>query len=288
MQREIDGTGIRVTAIGLGAMPLSIQGRPGEEQAFEVIRTFLEAGGNFIDTANVYCLDDSDIGHNERLIARALDRLGKRDQVVITTKGGLRRPNTQWVVDGDPAFLRRSCEQSLRDLKTDCIALYQLHAVDANTGLMPSLEELIRLREEGKIAHIGLSNVSLEILRTALEHAPVATVQNRCNPFEKQDFRNGLIDFCRTRGITYIPHSPVGGHYGHVRLNQSVLFGRLAEKYSASRYCIALAWLLGKGAHMLPIPGASKPGSIADSMGALGVVLNEDDIRDIDRIPEPP
>ncbi|HYE38272.1 aldo/keto reductase [Methylocaldum sp.] len=286
MQREINGTGIRVTAIGLGAMPLSIQGRPTEAQAFQVIETFLAAGGNFIDTANVYCLDDADIGHNERLIVKVLDRLGKRDQVVLTTKGGVRRPNGEWVVEGNPKFLRQSCEQSLKDLKTDCIALYQLHAVDANIGLLPSLNELIKLRDEGKIRHIGLSNISLDILRTALERAPIVSVQNRCNPFEKQDFENGLIDFCRSKGIAYIPHSPVGGHYGHVRLGQSELFGRLAEKHQSSRYGIALAWLLAKGDHIIPIPGASKPTSIADSMRALRIHLDPDDVRAIDSLPE--
>jgi aryl-alcohol dehydrogenase-like predicted oxidoreductase len=288
MQRDINGTGIRVTAIGLGAMPLSIQNRPGAGQAFDVVATFLEAGGNFIDTANVYCLDDSDIGHNERLIADALERLGKRDEVIVATKGGLRRPRGEWVVDGDPKFLRESCEKSLRDLNIPCITLYQLHAVDPNLGLTPSLEELVRLRDEGKIRHIGLSNVDLDVLKAALRHAPVVSVQNRCNPFEKRDFRTGLVDFCGARGVTYIPHSPVGGHYGHARLNQSELFGRLAEKYRASRYCIALAWFLAKGEHILPIPGASKPSSIADSMRALDLKLDPDDVRAIDQLPELP
>ena len=242
MHREINGTGIRVLAVGLGAMPLSIQNRPDEEQAFEVIKTFVEAGGDFIDTANVYCLDDSDIGHNERLIASALHRLGKKESIVVSTKGGLRRPRGEWVVYGKPGFLRQSCERSLRDLQTDCIPLYQLHAVDTNVGLLSTLDELVQLKSEGKIAHIGLSNVTPPQVEAALDHTPIASVQNRCNPFEQQDFRNGLIDFCRERGVAYIPHSPVGGHYGHVRLSQSELFGRLAQKYGVSRYCIALAW----------------------------------------------
>ncbi|MGZ8249557.1 aldo/keto reductase [Methylomagnum sp.] len=288
MQRAINGTGIRVTAIGLGAMPLSIQSRPDETQAFQVIEAFVAAGGDFIDTANVYCLDDADIGHNERLVAKALDRLGQRDKVVIATKGGLRRPKGDWVTDGNPAFLRKSCEDSLRALNADQIALYQLHAVDPNFGLMPTLDELVRLKDEGKIAHIGLSNVGMEMLEAALKHAPIVSVQNRCNPFEKRDFRSGLVDFCRDRGVTYIPHSPVGGHYGHVRLNQSALFERLAAKHGASRYCVALAWFLAKGEHILPIPGASKPASIADSLRSTGLALDEDDIRAIDQIPELP
>ena len=119
MQREIDRSGLRVKAIGLGAMPLSIAGRPEPEQAFRVIEAFVDAGGDFIDTANVYCLDDSDIGHNERLIHNALTRLGRRDEVLVATKGGLRRPRGDWTVDGSPEWLRTSCEQSLAALGTE-------------------------------------------------------------------------------------------------------------------------------------------------------------------------
>jgi len=284
MEREINGTGWRVPAIGLGAMPLSIQGRPDEDQAFKVIETFLGAGGRLIDTANVYCLDDSDIGHNERLIAQALDRLGQRDPVLVATKGGLRRPKGDWVVDGDPAFLRASCEASLKALGVERIALYQLHGVDARIGLLPSLEALIRLREEGKIQHIGLSNVTRVTLEHALRHTPIVSVQNRCNPFEPRDFASGLVSFCHERGIAYLPHSPMGGHQGHVRLSQNALFGRLAEKYGVSRYRVALAWFLAKGDHILPIPGASKPASIADSLGALTLSLEAEDILAIDRM----
>jgi aryl-alcohol dehydrogenase-like predicted oxidoreductase len=287
MIREIFEGGTRVTAIGLGGMPLSIQGRPKERQAFDVIETFLEAGGDFIDTANVYCLDDSDIGHNERLITRCLKGLRKLGEVLVATKGGLRRPHGDWVVKGEPSFIRQSCEQSLRDLEVDCIGLYQLHAVDPAVGLMPSLEELVRLMEEGKIAHIGLSNVTLPELETAVMHAPIATVQNRCNPFEQQDLRNGLSDFCRQRRITYIPHSPVGGHRGYVRLSASALFCSLSQKYHASPFAVALAWLLAKGEHILPIPGASKPSSIADSMDSMSLTLEPEDLAAIDGMSEP-
>lgn len=286
MQREINGTGIRVKAIGLGAMPLSVNGRPSEAQAIEVIKAFLELGGDFIDTANVYCLADHDIGHNEQLIAKALDRLGKREGVVIATKGGLRRPMGDWKIDGDPAWLRASCEKSLRDLEVSSIDLYQLHAVDPNIGLLPTLNELVRLREEGLVHHIGLSNINLPILQEALDYAPIVSVQNRCNLLEKRDFAEGLVEFCGARGITYIPHSPVGGHYGHVRLPKHPVIGRLAEKYKASPYCIALAWLLAKGDHILPIPGASKVSSIQDSMKALTIQLEPADIEAIDQMPD--
>lgn len=286
MMREIGRTGIKVVPIGLGAMPLSIDGRPDEARACEVIEAFVKLGGNFIDTANVYCLDDGDIGHNERLIHRVLTRLGERDRVVIATKGGLRRPQGRWVIDGDPAWLRQSCENSLKDLQTDAITLYQLHAVDPKFGWQPSVEALIRLREEGKIRHIGLSNVSLDILRSALAHIPIQSVQNRCNPFEKEDFNNGMIEFCRSHGIAYIPHSPMGGHSEHAALARNGLLQRLAAKYATSTYRIALAWFLAKGEHILPIPGASRMASIEDSMGALKLTLDPADVQAIDALPD--
>jgi aryl-alcohol dehydrogenase-like predicted oxidoreductase len=285
-QRELNHTGLHFTAIGLGAMPLSISGRPDEAQAFAVIEAFIAGGGNFIDTANVYCLDDDDIGHNERLIQRALHQLGISDQVMIATKGGLRRPGGAWVADGHPDGLRRSCERSLQALKTDCIGLYQLHTVDPKVDFRRSLEALIQLQDEGKIRHIGLSNISPAQLEQALSLTLIASVQNRCNLFDKRDFHNGLIDFCQARQITYIPYSPVGGHYNHARLTQEPLLLQLAAEYQTSPYCIALAWLLHKGRHILPIPGASKVASVRDSLQAVHPALSAENIAAIDHLPD--
>jgi aryl-alcohol dehydrogenase-like predicted oxidoreductase len=286
MQSEIDGTGLKVNPIGLGAMPLSIAGRPDEIEALAVIEAFVEVGGDFIDTANVYCLDDADIGHNERLLDRALRRIGKRDAVVIATKGGLRRPKGAWTVDGSPKWLRRSCEQSLKDLNTDTITLYQLHAVDPDIDFQASLGELIKLKEEGKILHLGLSNIDPGHLEIALRYTPIASVQNRCNPFYKKDFKNGLIALCKAKGVTYLPHSPVGGHHGHLRLPRDPLFRRLAVKYGASPYSLALAWLLHKGEHIVLIPGASKVSSVRDSAQASAIKMAQEDLAAIDRMPD--
>lgn len=284
LRREINGTGIGVYPIGLGAMPLSIAGRPEEAQAFEVIKAFVEAGGDFIDTANAYCLDDSDIGHNEQLIAKALERLGKRGSVTVATKGGLRRPKGEWTTDGRPGSLRASCEKSLRDLNTGAIALYQLHAVDPAVDLAESLAELMRLKEEGKILHIGLSNITLRQLEQALTTTPIASVQNRCNVLEQTDFKNGMVALCQAKGVAYIPHSPVGGHFRHVRFRDESMLTRLGDKYSASVYQIALAWFLHKGQHILPIPGASKPKSILNSLKSVEVRLAPEEIAALDRL----
>lgn len=283
-QRELGNTGLLFTSIGLGAMPLSISGRPDEAQAMAVIEAFVVDGGNFIDTANVYGLDDDDIGHNERLIRQTLAGLGMTDKVIVATKGGLRRPGGAWVVDGDPDWLRLSCERSLQALQTDCITLYQLHAVDPKVDFRRSLEALVRLKEEGHIRHLGLSNVSPAQLEQALDFTVIASVQNHCNLFDQRDFRNGLIDLCRARRITYIPYSPVGGHHGHGRLTQEPVLQHLAAKYQATPYRIALAWLLHKGRHILPIPGASKVASIRDSLRATTLKLSAEDIAVLDRL----
>jgi aryl-alcohol dehydrogenase-like predicted oxidoreductase len=286
MQREIGATGLRVNPMGLGAMPLSLASRPDEAQALEVIKAFLDVGGDFIDTANVYCLDDADIGHNERLIRKALTQFGKWDKVLVATKGGLRRPKGAWTVDASPAWLRASCEKSLQDLNTHCITLYQLHAPDPRVPLADSLGEMARLQAEGKIRHIGLSNVNPAELNLALDVCPIASVQNRCNPFEKHDFRCGLVALCAERGVAYIPHSPVGGHFGHVRLPQNPVLRGLATKHQCSPHGIALAWLLGKGEHVFPIPGASKVASVRDSAQAVNIKLSPEDIAAIDNFPD--
>ena len=217
---------------------------------------------------------------------RALREIDATDRVIVASKGGLRRPGGAWVVDGDPDWLRVSCERSLRALQTDCIALYQLHAVDPKVDLRRTLEVLVRLKEEGKIAHLGLSNVSAAQIEQALALTPIVSVQNRCNLFDKRDCRNGLIEFCRERQISYIPYSPVGGHHGHLRLGREPLLGQLAAKYQVSPYRVALAWLLGQGGHILPIPGASKVSSIQDSLRATELVLDAEEIAALDQLPD--
>jgi len=283
-QRPLGNSGKNVTAIGLGAMPLSLDTRPDEATAMQVIAAFIEGGGNFIDTANVYCINDNDVGHNERLIHKALAKLGKLDEIIVATKGGLTRPKGGWETDGSPKWLRKSCEKSLKDLNTECIFLYQLHAPDSKVPLMESVGELARLKLEGKIKHIGLSNVNTQEIRTALSVTPILSVQNRCNVLEKKSFKNGVVDLCAKEGMVFIPHSPLGGHYDHVKLKDSKPIKKIADKHGVSVYQIALAWLLHKGDHILPIPGASKVSSITNSLKAVNVILGRDDIALLDQL----
>jgi aryl-alcohol dehydrogenase-like predicted oxidoreductase len=274
--RSIGNTGLRVQPIGLGGMPLSIEGRPDERTARAVIEAFVAGGGNFIDTAISYCLDNTDLGHNERLIATTLKALGRSD-VIVATKGGLTRPSGRWDVDCSPAWLRRCCEQSAHDLGAP-IALYYLHAVDPNVPLAESLGELVKLRDEGKIAAIGLSNVTARQVDEALELTPIAAVQNRCNVLERRDVDSGLVARCAELGIAYVPYSPVGGHWGHRRLAASAELARVAAKHGASPHAIAIAWLLALGPHVLPIPGASRVASIENSLTAAALTLDADDL----------
>jgi len=276
---RLNKTNIEVYAIGLGAMPLSLAGRPDEVQALSVIETFINGGGNFIDSANVYCVDDSDVGHNEKLIAKALSELESENDIIVATKGGLRRPKGDWTVDANPEWLRRSCEKSLKDLNTDSIFLYQLHSPDPDIPLTDSIGELSRLMDEGKIQHIGLSNVNVEHIQLALSITNITSVQNRCNLFERKSFSNGVIKFCEKNDITFIAHSPVGGHSQHVQRAENILLKKLAEKHHASTYQIMIAWLLHKSPSILPIPGATKTSSISDSLEAINIELSKEDMQ---------
>lgn len=276
MKRPLGNTGLTVEPIGLGGMPLSIQNRPDERTALAVIEAFVAGGGDHIDTASSYCLDDDDFGHNERLIAKALRNVG-RTNVVVATKGGLTRPNGRWEVDCSPQWLRHCCEQSVQTLGAP-IPLYYLHTVDPAVPLAESLGALILLREEGKIGAIGLSNVNARHLDEALRLTPIAAVQNRCNVLDTRDFDSGLVERCRELGIAYVPYSPVGGHSGHRRLDQYPALANVASKHGTTPYVIALAWLLAQGPHILPIPGASKVTSVESSLTAPRVRLDAEDL----------
>ncbi len=282
--RTLGKTDVIVNSIGLGAMPLSLPGHPDKETAFEVVKSFIEQGGNFIDTANVYCVDKNNIGHNERLIFRCLKKMNSLDDVKIATKGGLRRLSNDWTVDASPMWLRISCEQSLVDLDMRSIFLYQLHAPDPDVPLLESVGELMRLKKEGLIQHIGLCNVTRKQIRMVLEHTDILSVQNRCNIFQKDDLFKGYAKFCEDNGVSFICHSPVGGHYQHENFMRNKLLNDIAGKYEETPYTIALSWLLQRGNNVLPIPGASKVGSINDSMKANKIQLDAEDVKQLDQL----
>lgn len=274
-------TGIQVFPIGLGAMPLSLSGRPDEKTGIRVIHAAIDLGVTFIDTANVYCIDDEDIGHNERLIAKALKAHPKGKDITVATKGGMTRPRGSWGAEGRPEKLRAACEKSLKALGVDAITLYQFHWPDDRVPFTESVGALARLKEEGKVRHVGISNVTLKQLNAAQKVVRIESVQNECNPESSEDVRGGLIQACAAQKVTYLPYSPVGGQYGHRSLARHPTLLKLAKAHGTSAYCIALAWLLAQGGHVLPIPGASKVASITDSVKAVNVKLSADDLKQI-------
>lgn len=287
MEREIGRTGRKVFPVGLGGMPLSVAGRPEEPRALETLKAALEAGVDLIDTADVYCLGEGDIGHNERLIAKALKAAGRLKSAALATKGGLARPRGEWTNEASPRRLRAACEASLKALEVEAIFLYQLHAPDPKIPFADSVGELSRLKQEGKIRHVGLSNVDAGELAEAQRIVRIESVQNRCNPFHPGDYQDGLLQACERDGVAYLPYGVVGGHRGQFRVGDHPLLGELGRKHGASPFAVVVAWHLAKSPRVLPIPGASRPESIKDSASATGLRLDKDDIAAIDSLADP-
>ena len=282
-QVQLGRLGRRVSRIGLGAMPLSIMGRPDRAQAKAVIRRAVELGVTLIDTADVYCLGEGDVGHNERLVAETLDELGARDDVVVATKGGLIRPEGRWERDGRPERLRRSCEHSLQMLGTDRIDLYQLHAPDPKVPFADSVGELGRLYEEGKVAAVGLSNVSLMQLQAAMAIVPITSVQNRYNPWDRSSELEGIIRYCDQYSITFLPYSPVGGRRRVDLLRESEELREIGARHGgATPEELVLAWMLAVSPTLVPIPGAKRVASIESSVRAESLRLDDRTRRELE------
>ena len=281
MKRAIGRTGINVHPIGYGAWPLSNVNRPSEEQALEVIARAVEAGVDLIDTADAYCLDEHDFGHNERLIRKALDAIGDRGEVSVATKVGSLRPGGAWTRCGRPEHIKNACEDSLQRLGVDTITLYQLHAPDENVPIEDSVGAMRDLQEAGKVAHLGMSNFDLDQLERAQREARIESLQNQCNPWVRGDVDSGLVERCREMGVTYIAWYPVGGEIGHRACASHPVLKALSAKYGASPYQLLLAWLLGLGDHVLPIPGATRPASIQDSAKAADLKVEPADLEAI-------
>ena len=275
-------TGETISAIGFGGMPLSIQGRPAEEAGRLVLHAAIDAGMTFIDTADVYCLDDQDTGHNERLIASVLRERSDRDTIRVATKGGLRRPKGAWVNDGRPNHLREACERSLRALETEQIFLYQFHGPDPGVPFERSVETFAELKASGKVKHVGLSNISVKQLDAASKIVEIASVQNRLNPFFRESLDNGLVYECGQRGITFLAYSPLGGGRLTKKLAAHPELGEIARRHAVSAHAVTLAWVRSKGPTVVPIPGARSAAHAQDSAASIDVTLTADELLAID------
>jgi aryl-alcohol dehydrogenase-like predicted oxidoreductase len=282
--RRLDGTD--VFPIGLGAMPMSLEGRPDEARCIRTIHAALDAGVQLIDTADAYCIDDSETGHNERLIAKALR--GRRDGVLVATKGGhTRTRDGGWAVDGSPEHLKRACEASLKRLRTDRIDLYQYHRPDPGVPYAESIGALKELQDEGKIRWIGISNADTDQIEETLGIVELVSVQNQLSLEFTSPLEKGEVELCERHGIAFLPWSPLGGisRAGEAAGRHDPV-SAAAREHRVSPQQVALAWLLSLSPVMIPIPGASRPESISDSVKAAALELSEDELSAIGRIAE--
>ena len=269
-----------VSAIGLGGMPMSIEGRPDEARSIRTIHAALDAGATLIDTADSYHLDPTDVGHNEILIAKALRLAGKGpDDVLVATKGGHRRPGDgSWYTQGGADYLKKACEASLQRLDVEAIGLYQFHRPDPATPYEESVGAIRDLLDEGKILMAGISNANPDQIRLAQEilGGRLVSVQNQFSPA----FRSSEpeLELCDELGIAFLPWSPLGGISRAGALGSThAAFGEIAAERGVSPQQVALAWELAKSPVVIPIPGASRPESILDSLAAVDLALTEDE-----------
>jgi pyridoxine 4-dehydrogenase len=269
---EIGGD-LVVRRMGFGAMRITgdgIWGEPPDQgQARATLRRAVELGVNFIDTADSYGPEVS-----ERLIAEALHPYP--DDLVIATKGGLVRPGPgRWDADGRPEHLRSACEGSLRRLRLDQIPLYQFHRPDPRVPLAESLGMLVQLKDEGKIRHIGVSNVSEAQLREAHQLTPIVSVQNRYNAADRKS--ESMVDACELEQIAFLPWAPIQQADGNPAVAQA------AKRHGASPRQIVLAWLLARSPQILPIPGTGSPEHVETNVAAAAIELSPDEAAAITR-----
>ena len=276
--RQIDGT--EVFPIGLGEMPMSLSSRPPEERSIRTIHAALDAGVNLIDTADAYARDHTDIGHGERLIAKALK--GRRDDVIVATKGGHTRNGEAWELDGRPEHIRAACEASLRALETDRIDLYQYHRPDPDVPYEEAIGTFKELQDEGKVRWVGISNANVEQIELACSIVDVVAVQNQLSLDYRSPIGKREVAECEKRGIAFLPWSPLGGIRSAAEAAGSHdPVQAAADAHGVSPQQVALAWLLSLSDVVIPIPGASRPESILDSVKAVGLELTADELEAI-------
>jgi aryl-alcohol dehydrogenase-like predicted oxidoreductase len=276
---------VQVSAIGLGGMPMSIEGRPDEGRSVAAIHAALDAGVTLIDTADAYHLHADEVGHNESLIARALAGYGAdSSSVLVATKGGHLRPGDgSWTLNGSPEYLKQACDASLKRLGAEAIGLYQFHRPDPRVPYADSVGAIRDLLDAGKIRLAGISNANPEQIRLANEilGGRLAGVQNQFSPA----FRSSEpeLELCAQLGIAFLPWSPLGGIAGAARLgSRHAAFSEVGQAHGVSPQQACLAWLLAKAPVVVPIPGSSRPETIRDSAAAADLTLTAEELARLD------
>jgi aryl-alcohol dehydrogenase-like predicted oxidoreductase len=270
-----------VSAIGLGAMPLTMDQRPTEEDAIATVHAALDDGVTLIDTADAYTWAKRGPGANEEVVAKALASYGgSTDHVLVATKGGHTRDGADWGLDGRPEYLRRACEASLRRLGVEAIGLYQHHRPDPDVPYEETMGGLKDLYDAGLIQRAGISNADPDQIRLAQKVLgdALVSVQNQFSPrFRSSEPEIGV---CEDLGLAFLPWSPLGGIAKAKDLGSSyAAFNEVADDRGASPQQICLAWELALSPCVVPIPGASRPASIQSSAAAVDITLSDDEMR---------
>jgi pyridoxine 4-dehydrogenase len=250
--------------LGFGAMRLYDQPAPARAESIAILRRAVEAGITFIDTADAY-----DLGENEKLVAEALHPYPPG--VLVATKGGQCHPGDDWIPLGRPEYLRQQAQLSLRRLRVERIDLYQLHRIDPTVPLPDQIGALRQLQDEGKIRHVGLSEVTVNQLREAQEITPIVSVQNRYNLADRRS--EAVLEYCEHHGIAFIPWLPIQPSVRDTTLDA------IATRLAATRVQVALAWLLHRSPVMLPIPGTSSRAHLEENLAAATLTLSDTDIK---------
>lgn len=284
-QRQLGPNGPQVGAIGLGGMPLSVKAdRPSQQEAVRLLTRAAELGMTLWDTADAYCLDDTESGHNERLFAAAYQALPAdlKSKVVLATKGGHIRPGGAWVTDGRPEHLREALDASLKALGVDTIPLYQFHRPDPKVPFADSVGVLREALDAGKIQFAGLSNVSVAQIDEALQIVPITSVQNQFSPTHRAPEQDGVLEHCRQLGLAFLPWSPLGGMGGAKGIGDKGALTEIAAELGISPQRVVLAWHLSKYERSLPIPGASRIESVEDSAKGSDIDLTAEQVAKLD------
>jgi aryl-alcohol dehydrogenase-like predicted oxidoreductase/histidinol phosphatase-like enzyme/adenylate kinase family enzyme len=275
----------RLTAapIAMGCMRLSTEPDRDEEHGVALLHAALDAGITLLDTADAYCWDDSERGHNERLIARALATWsGDRSRIQVATKGGLTRPNGGWAADGRARHLVAACEASCRALGVERIPLYQLHAPDPRTPLATSVRALASLKHDGLVDAIGLCNVTVGQIEDARRIVEIAAVQVELSIWHDDAVLSGVVDYCVTHRLRLLAHRPLGGPARRHRTRTDGMLAAIAERHGATSFEVALAWLLDLSDVVVPIPGATRIESAQSIARAHLIALTDLDRAQLD------
>lgn len=282
-------TGIEVSILGYGAMPLSVEDRPPEVEALNVLQKVLARGVSFIDTADTYGLDPSDLHHNERLLAKMLSSVPNHpSRICIATKGGTVRKQPGWEIDGSPPRLYQVIRESFEALGGEQpIFLWQHHWPDPRYSIPEMMKPVRQAVNEGLIRFVGVANYSIEQINQAREVVDVVAVQSQYNLWRRESEREGLLEYCERENLVFLPWRPLGGEGLAQRLGEIKPLTDLATALGIGPHRLVIAWLLAKSKCILPIPGSRRLEHIMDCFEAENVRLTPFEIAKIDAIDEP-